>query len=369
LFSNLNIGPNGMLLRETTLAFDEYEAGLDTYAAYAMLDTPFWEDFQLAGGARVELTDQRFSAWDPHDREGSLRGSQINDTDVLPALSVVYRVNRNSNTRFGISKTLARPQLREISPFYSTSAISDLPTQGNPDLKLTKILNADLRFETFPTLREVLAFSFFYKHFTDPIEDIILPGGNAGINNYANAPGADLIGLELEARKNLGLLAPSLHGFTVIGNLTLADSRVDLGDEVGTATNPSRPMSYQSPYVVNLSLDYERQASGTSLRVLYWVQGPRITRVGSTGVPDVYEMPRHVVDVTASQKLGSGFDVKLTIQNLLSSDVVFAQKGAREYRQVSADDGTSSYEFVGTDPVTLRYDPGTIFDLQVSYTY
>ncbi len=252
--------------------------------------------------------------------------SSINDTDILPALSLVYRATRNSNTRFGISKTLARPQLREISPFYASSAVGDLPSQGNPDLKLTKILNADLRFETFPTLREVLAFSFFYKHFTDPIEEVIVPGANSGINTYANAPGADLIGLELEARKNLGVLAPALQDVSLIGNLTVADSRVDLGDEVGVATNPSRPMSYQSPYVVNVSLDYDRESSGTNLRLLYRTQGARITRVGSSGVPDVYELPRHVVDLTASQKFAGSFELKLTVQNLLNSDVVFAQR-------------------------------------------
>jgi len=45
--------------------------------------------------------------------------------------------------------------------------------EGNPKLKITKITNLDLRFEYFPTLREVLAVSLFYKHFRDPIEEIV----------------------------------------------------------------------------------------------------------------------------------------------------------------------------------------------------
>ena len=56
-----------------------------------------------------------------------------------------------------------------------------IPFAGNPDLKLTYINNFDTRFEYYPTLREVLAFSFFYKTFQDPIENIVVGSGSTGI--------------------------------------------------------------------------------------------------------------------------------------------------------------------------------------------
>ena len=74
-------------------------------------------------------------------------------------------------------------------------------TSGNPDLKLTKVINADLRFEYFPKLSEVMAFSIFFKSFKDPIEPVVAPsGGDENLNTFQNSSGATLIGTELEAR-------------------------------------------------------------------------------------------------------------------------------------------------------------------------
>src|SRR5262245_8922236 len=123
-------------------------------------------------------------------------------------------------------------------PFFSNSYTVEYSIQGNPNFELTRIINADLRFEFFPTLREVAAFSFFYKHFKDSIEEVIIVGSSSGIQSFANANAADLMGLELEARKTLGFLSSMLDDFIAIGNLTLAHSAVDPGDAAGAATNP-----------------------------------------------------------------------------------------------------------------------------------
>ena len=69
-----------------------------------------------------------------------------------------------------LTRTLARPQLRELAPFAYSDFFGGRRTSGNPDLELTHITNADLRFEYFPRLSEVLAFSIFYKRFEDAIE-------------------------------------------------------------------------------------------------------------------------------------------------------------------------------------------------------
>lgn len=365
VFRAENINEGGIILRESTLRFDEYEASTNVYAVYAMLDVEVLPSLRAVGGARLEVTDQNFLGWDPFDRENTELGADLDSVDVLPALSLVYALTKKHNTRFGLSKTLARPQLREIAPFLSNSFTGRFPEQGNPDLELTNILNADLRFEYFPTPREVAAFSFFYKHFEKPIEQVLLPGTQSGLLTFANAEDASLIGVELEGRKGLGFLNEALAPFTFIGNVTFAHSRVNLGDRAGIATNPSRALAQQSPYIVNLSLDYE-SAAGTDVRVLYNVFGPRITAVGSNGVPDVFELPRHTVDATVAQRIDR-FELKLTLQNLLGTDVVFAHHGARELVAETQPDGTIAFVPGREDPETLRYDPGTSFTFTASY--
>jgi TonB-dependent receptor len=353
LFTSNNVRPELLNLREQTQPFDQYEAGLRVYAGYAMVDSQITKTLRAIGGARVERTDQTFVGFDPFDRASTEKRGDIKSTDWLPALSLVYAGNPKVNTRFALSQTLARPQLREISPFLSNTYTGTLPVQGNPALAITKITNADLRFEYFPTLREVLAFSFFYKHFQKPIEETISRGSQSGIITYDNAKAADLIGLEVEGRKNLGFASKALENFMLITNVTMATSRVDLGEK-SFATNSSRPLSYQSPFIVNLSLDYANSGSGTDVRLLYNVYGRRIVTVGLGGLPDIYEQPRNTVDLTIAQKLKKHFEVKVSAQNLLNAATVFTQG-----KTVEDEDAN----------VTRRYKVGSIFTLTGTYTY
>ena len=46
---------------------------------------------------------------------------------------------------------------------------------GDPDLKQTTVDNYDLRWEFFPQSGGVVSVSTFYKQFTNPIEQIVVP--------------------------------------------------------------------------------------------------------------------------------------------------------------------------------------------------
>ncbi|MBK7583291.1 MAG: TonB-dependent receptor [Myxococcales bacterium] len=80
-------------------------------------------------------------------------------------------MTKRSKLRTSLTRTLARPQLRELAPFAYSDFFGGRFVSGNPDLKMTRIINADLRFEFFPTLKEVLATTVFYKRFSDPHRD------------------------------------------------------------------------------------------------------------------------------------------------------------------------------------------------------
>jgi TonB-dependent receptor len=366
LFREELIGPGALELDEWTLDKDEYESGLDIYAAYAMVDAKVLPQLRMVGGVRPEITYQALSAFDPFDRAGTEDRSNLYQTDWLPALSVIYSVTPKVNARLGGSQTVARPQLRELSPALATSYSGEATVQGDPRLRLTKITNADLRLEYFPTLKEVLALSVFYKHFERPIEEIL---GVSGFLGFVNAPGADLYGVELEGRKTLDALLDQLKDFTLIANVTLVKSQVDLGADAAANTNASRPLSGQSPYVINLALDYDNESSGSSVRALYNVFGPRISVVGSQRLPDIYELPRHQLDLTASQKLAKKLELKLQAQNILNAPVIFGFRNEPSYRRTQTDSGSQLFRSLGRSAATRRYDPGVTFALTASYTY
>ncbi len=354
-----------LVLDEWTLDLDKYKTGLDVYGVYAMLDAQLLAKLRAIGGVRGEVTYQVFTGSNPFDSNAAPTQSNIYQTHWLPALSLVYAATPKTNLRAGISRTVARPQLRELSPALFTSSAGDLNLQGNPRLEITQIVNGDLRFEYFPTLKQVLAASVFYKHFKSPIEEIISANGTQG---FANADKADLVGVELEGRVGLDILSSALKPFTGIANLTLVTSEVQLGSRKGAVTNDNRPLGNQSPYVVNLQLDYANEPLGTDFRVLYNVYGPRIVVVGALSLPDIYELPRHQVDVAVSKKLGKHFELKLQAQNLLFAPVVFAYRNQPAYRQDTTTT-PNTFTSLGRNPETRRFQPGATFNLQASYTY
>lgn len=350
LFFGSNIGPV-VQLDESTKANDAYDADLNVYAAYAMTDVAITRWMRAILGQRVEVTRQTLDPNDQFDSGEVIQSASVESTDLLPSAGLVFDVSSKSKLRTSVTRTLARPQLRELAPFSYSNVLGGRPEVGNPDLTLTHITNADIRFEYFPTLKEVLAMTVFYKHFTDPIEAVVISSGDAGTNTYQNAKGADLRGIEFEVRKSMDFLSKQLRHFTFIGNLTVSVSQIELsGDALQKVTNASRPMMNQAPYSLNLAVDYDGP-TGTSVRLLYNVVGKRIYQVGTDGLEDAYEHPRHQLDLTAAQELGKHFSVRATAANVLNSPV-------RVTQGKSAD-----------DPLVVKYTTGAVFSLSGTYTY
>ena len=340
-------------------ANDSYDATLDVHAGFVMAEVPLLPKLKVVLGERVEVTKQTV---DPVDQLGiggeeAEERARLTDTSLLPSLSVLFSATKNSKLRVSVSRTLARPQLRELAPFAYVAYYGGRIESGNPNLTLTHINNADVRFEHFPTLREVLAVTVFLKTFQDPIERVLIPTGQAPSVSYRNSPSATLIGVELEARKSLESLDSALKDFTGIANLTLSRSRVTVGQTgadasgQGFMTNVTRPMMRQAPWVLNLALDYTNDDLGFGTRLLYNVTGPRITDVGTDGIDDEYAQPRHLLDLVVTKDWTDSLKTKLTVGDILNTDHVTT---------------------VGSDSdgaVASRYSGGTSVSLGASYDF
>lgn len=338
-------------LDESTLPVDAYKAGLDVYAGYLMADVSLFRGVRAIAGERLEVTRQNIDPYDQFDPTNRQNTGDIKSTDLLPTLATVIDLGSKTKVRGSFARTLARPQLRELAPFAYFEFFGGRAVSGNPDLKITNITNLDARVEYFPTLKEVLAASLFYKHFEDPIEAIVVAAGDQGTITYQNAQGAKLFGAELEARKGLAFLTPALRDFSLVANLTVATSTIELsGSARSYLTNASRPMVYQSPYIVNVAADYENDG-GTQVRLSYNLSGARITEVGALGLPDIYQQPRHVFDLTASQSIGKHLSIKFIAANVLNTPFVFTQ--GKENTDAN---------------VTSRFTMGSVYSLIATYT-
>jgi hypothetical protein len=347
IFTAENIRPNGFEIREVTGLNDAYDAEHTVNAAFLMADTTFGR-WRLIGGGRYEDSDQRVTTFDPFN-PGSQVPSVNLSADFLPSLNVVYQYAPRSNLRFAYGRSLNRPEFRELSPFTFVEVTGGRSVAGNPDLVQATLDGFDLRWEMFPGFGEVVAASVFYKNIDNPIERIVQPTTELR-TSFVNADSATLWGLELEFRRSLSILSPSLQRWSVNLNYTYIDSEVTVGEQqLSVVTNVVRPLEGQSDQVANVALQYLNPERGSMVRLLGSFSGERLTDVGAFGLPDIYESPSTSLDVVISQSLGSwfrGMELKLAGSNLLDE--------AREFTQ--------------GDRIQRRFEPGRKVSLSLSYS-
>lgn len=304
--------PDQFALTEIVEPGDNYTADDRTLAGYAMLTVPIGA-LEAVVGARVEDY-----SLDLRTRSGSLAES-LESTDVLPAANLTLRLGDAMNLRAAASRTLDRPEFRELAPFQFTEAASLRQIFGNPSLEIAEVTNADLRWEWFPRSGEVIALSGFFKDFDQPIEQVFIATAGTAYS-YQNAESGRLFGAELGIRKRLDFIAGWLERLTFDGNVAVIASEVGVRTGgIFDPTNLTRDLEGQSPYTVNASLTYRHPEGGPQAGVYFNVFGERIVAAGGSGVPDIVEQPRPVLDLTLKQPLWSHLELKLKAENLLDA--------------------------------------------------
>ena len=329
LFEADNIAPRVFELRESTRETDNYSADHFIYASYLMFDASLPKKWQLMSGLRLESSNQALISFDPFAPDATPIEANLNTFDLLPSLNLTYRLTERMNLRFAYSRTVARPDLRELAPFDYTDFVGGRTVLGNPDLERTLIDNFDFRWEVFPDTSAggVVAVSAFYKNFKKPIEQIIQPTAEVLIT-FENAEGARNYGVELEVRQNLGGISPLLRQFSINTNAAFISSRVILPEDIGIQTSDVRPLQGQCPYIINISLGYEAQNWDISSSVAYNIYGRRLSDVGNHGAPDVYEQPRGELDLSFSRTVADTYKFSFSAKNILDPDVHFRQGDA-----------------------------------------
>lgn len=334
-----------------------YQSESGIRAGYLMLDLPVVEKIRLVGGARYEITDLSVNSrsYLANSVTGkSENSSALNQPDLLPAAGLVYSIRTNMNLRLSYSQTVARPFFRELAGYRSYDPVLEDLLDGNPNLKMSEIQNYDARWEWFPRPGELWSASLFYKDLKNAIERKYLTL-DGEIITFDNRPSAQVLGLELEARKTLDFIHPLLKEFSLGANLSLIQSEVPLTREelfARRAVLPNspamRPLYDQSPYILNFDLNYDNPFSRTSASVIFNIAGPRIT-IASLNSEDIYEQPAPALDFVLSQKLGQGMSVKFAARNLLDPRIerTYGEKSARLY---------SSYRRGRTIGLSLNYD-------------
>lgn len=338
-------------------------------AAYLAAEIPITSKLKVYGGLRIEdnLQELHTYTW---KTVGIVNEGRIDlmrqHTSKLPSLNVSYALSGNSLVRAAYSRTLNRPEFREISNFFYLDMMTYRQAYGNEAMKIqTDIDNYDLRFEHYPGTGEMVTAGLFYKRFKNPVE-FYYYAGTSGYNNFQwdNALSATSYGAEVELMLGMAryfnggtAISKILQRTSALLNVAYIHSRVELGPRAGIQ-DKDRGLYGQSPYLVNAAVHYTDDGHGLKLNAGYNIIGKRLMVVGNLNSPNVYEMPRHSLDIGFSKKLGKIFELKGGVQNLLNARSLFIQTEKDIMKVV---DGIDSA--IGGDNIFQSSYSGAVFSL------
>jgi hypothetical protein len=320
-----NIGPTMMEVQEDTRNEDSYDATQKLDAGFLLADLQLPGRVRLVAGARVEHMRQEVLTRQLFTHELVAR-ADLDNTDWLPSANLTYGFSEIGNVRLAASRTVSRPDLRELSPQVMTDYVGGYQFRGNPNLRRSSIANYDLRIEVYPGLGELLALSQFVKVIDDPIERTLIGNSSDPVIEPQNSERCRNVGAEFEARLGLARITPRLQGLAVSANLTLVHSSVTLpANTVNTVRR--RPLEGQSPYAANLGLFFTTPSGANQGSLLWNTFGKRLSESGAYVLPDIYEQPRHSLDMTWASRLPGAMRLKMSAKNLLDSEIRFEQTG------------------------------------------
>jgi outer membrane receptor protein involved in Fe transport len=358
LLSDASIQLYDISLLEFSGNYPVYDAALRVHAGYGQLQAELIPGVSVNAGVRYEKGEMSVTGVDVYST-GLTPFNAINKDYWLPAFTLTLEAAKGLQFRASASKTIARPQFRELiaQPYLDTD--SNRFFRGNPFLQDSQLYNADIRAEWYMGKEERITAAAFYKKIKDPIETYTTITDTYNVTtSFANAPEATLYGAEIEMQKFLPLDSLSDSGFFVsrrialIANYTYTQSKLKVGADdttipytytAGDAPAASDyflngvPLTGQSDHLVNLQLGLEDTDTLSQQTLLLTYASDRVTSRGPNLQPDIKERPGIQLDFVARQavKLPGGInsEVKFEARNILG----------RKFQEFQEQDGNRVY--------------------------
>ncbi len=364
----------------TPLGAYRYDASLRIHAGYAQAEAEAIDGVRATIGVRYETADERVTPIDSPT-------TRLQNDYLLPAATLTWNLASDIQLRASASKTISRPQFRELAPQQFRDPESDRLFFGNPLLRDTELYNLDARFEWFFARDQRVTLGGFYKRIDNPVEQVgFYTGADDRLQTgFTNLPTARLYGAEIEAQKYFPLDFIDSDFFTarraiLIANYTYSKSSITansqcvpnvLNQTLGGCPAGFGPASLQfrdgaaltgqSDHLVNVQLGIEDTGSLSQLTLLFNYASDRVTNRGPANLsgegfqPDIIERPGIRLDLVGRQGfevLGGRWELKAEARNLTGT----------RYEEGQTFEG-------GNKVFTNRYKQGRVFTLGVSTTF
>lgn len=339
-------------------------------AGYIDVALKFGEKIDLNAGVRAEQTTKEIKYRPTGSFDDPYTIVTTEKLDFLPSINGKYKLNENSNIRVAASKTITRPVTMEAFPSEFVNPDGTLE-QGNIKVINSDNYNVDVKYELFPTNKELFSVTAFSKIIQNPIERLFTPSAGSGgqIITYDNSKKATLYGAELEMIFQLEKISNTLKNFSLGSNVSYLDSKVEIyktkdnkttQETIAVDASPSRKLQGASSWIINTDLKYESEFSKNwknTMTLVYNRYSKRIYAVGTNGLDNYYEMPFDKLDFVWGNKLGEKWDVKFSVDNILNP----------KYKIEMGD--KSRIKINESDLTVKDYKKGVGFSVNLAYTF
>ena len=337
LLSDYSVLLNNIVLvnESTSQGAAAYTASLRTHAGYLQLDTEALDKVRVQLGVRYEDAAQRVQPVGV-----GLTATSLSNGYWLPASTITWNFADDMQLRLHASKTIARPQFRELAPQVYLDFESNRQFVGNPRLVDSELYNLEARYEWFFQRDQRFTLAGFFKRIDNPIETFAFPGaGSSSLQtSFSNAPSAKLYGGEVEAVKYIPLDGLgevfATNRAVIVANYTYTKSQIDAGTQgvvnpvnVNSPLVPANqlfrdgaPLVGQSDHLVNAQFGIEDTEMLSQVTLLVNYASNRVTSRGAVvdggRLPDIVEKPGVRFDVVWRQgiPIGSGDDKQVELK-------------------------------------------------------
>jgi TonB-dependent receptor len=320
---------HGLSYRDNSRAKDNYNAFDEITSGYLALQVPIHKKLNLYGGVRIEKFNRLITDFYDPTPTPELYDIARDTINFFPSANLTYNINEKNLIRVSYGKTVNRPEFREMSNFDYQDFDLFILIHGNDSLQNAYLNNYDLKYEWYPSKGEIVSVSAFYKQFQNPIEIFLIPAGTGYDYKPFNTEKAYSMGVELDVRKQFIEFESSSNILRYLKDLTIVFNASLIKSEITTrqafARESKRIMQGQSPYIINLGLNYQNPDNGLSVNVSYNRIGKRIAYVGTPNNPHTWELPRNSLDLNIQKQVGKRTTLKLGIKDIINDPTQFVQ--------------------------------------------
>ncbi len=295
-----------------------------TYATYAQLKFgTIGGSLDGVFGARLVNTAARLQARSSINGIVSPIDRKQNYVDVLPSLSLRWRIAPDVQLRFVAGKSITRQEFDQLNPATSLTqagnTLQGTGNGGNADLRPIKSDNLDATAEWYFSRTGSLTIAGFYRKLDGYVQFFTAPEVLPGLNGTPTTfqvtrprnTNGELKGVDIAFTQFADFAPGFLSGFGVQANYTYTD---------GTALNPfvgsDAPITGLSKHSFNLVGIYEKY--GLSARLAYNWRGKSIAsyRAPDAVSGNVTVHPIGFLDFSASYAINQAVSITFDATNL-----------------------------------------------------